>query len=262
LYRQVKKSLKVENKRVHDAEKLLFAAAQKLGNPRLAALASQLQQQPHADYPTPSIALASGEGQTYRVAIIGAKVSGRGGAAARAYHAHPRCQIVGLCDVFPERTAELAETLGVPESAQFVDLDEMISTVKPDLVAIPTGTSSHYSVAKRVLEHGVHIEVEKPMCGPAHLRPTHFSVGPSLGITTRCRLFHRPLVAAPAAQVLQPRAGRRGPRAGQGQRRPLRRPPPGPLRRPDACHPGRAQSRENRQDPPHDLVGQGLLRRV
>ena len=40
---QVKKSLKVENKRVHDAEKLLFTAAQKLGNPRLAALASRVR---------------------------------------------------------------------------------------------------------------------------------------------------------------------------------------------------------------------------
>ena len=230
---------------------------------RLVALASQLQQQPQADYPTPSIALASGGGgQTYRVAIIGAKVSGRGGAAARAYHAHPRCEIVGLCDVFPERTAELAETLGVPESAQFVDLDEMISTVKPDLVAIPTGTSSHYSVAKRVLEHGVHIEVEKPMCGPGPA-PRHPTTTPPTITPPNTQPLH-PFSpsAAPAAQVLQPRAGRRGPRAGQGQRRPLRRPPPGPLRRPDACHPGRAQSRENRQDPPHDLVGQGLLRRV
>ena len=43
MYRQVKKSLKVENKRVHDAEKILFAAAQKLGNPRLAALASRVR---------------------------------------------------------------------------------------------------------------------------------------------------------------------------------------------------------------------------
>ena len=43
LSRQVKKSLKVENKRVHDAEKVLFTAAQKFGNPRLAALASRVR---------------------------------------------------------------------------------------------------------------------------------------------------------------------------------------------------------------------------
>merc|ERR1719194_322859 len=40
---QVKKSLKVEDKRVTAAEKLLFTAAKKLGNPRLAALASRVR---------------------------------------------------------------------------------------------------------------------------------------------------------------------------------------------------------------------------
>merc|ERR1719305_1023512 len=40
---QVKKSLKVEDKRVNAAEKLLFTAAKKLGNPRLAALASRVR---------------------------------------------------------------------------------------------------------------------------------------------------------------------------------------------------------------------------
>ena len=41
--RQVKKSLKVEDKRVNEAEKVLFTAAKKLGNPRLAALASRVR---------------------------------------------------------------------------------------------------------------------------------------------------------------------------------------------------------------------------
>ena len=43
LSRQVKKSLKVEDKRVNEAEKVLFTAAKKLGNPRLAALASRVR---------------------------------------------------------------------------------------------------------------------------------------------------------------------------------------------------------------------------
>ena len=42
----------------------------------------------------------------YRVAILGCR--GRGTAAARAYHAHPRTQVVGLCDLVPE----LVDTLG------------------------------------------------------------------------------------------------------------------------------------------------------
>ena len=40
----------------------------------------------------------------------------------------------------------------------------MIEEVQPDIVAIPTATELHYELSMRVLEHGVNIEVEKPMC--------------------------------------------------------------------------------------------------
>jgi predicted dehydrogenase len=56
----------------------------------------------------------------------------------------------------------LGEELNV--SARFTDLDEMIQKTQPDIVAIPTGTEFHYDLCMRVLEYGVHIDVEKPMC--------------------------------------------------------------------------------------------------
>lgn len=98
--------------------------------------------------------------KTYRVAILGCR--GRGAAAARAYHAHPRTEIVGLCDLIAERRNSLGDALNV--TARFADLDEMIQKTAPDIVAIPTATELHYDLCMRVLEHGVHIEVEKPMC--------------------------------------------------------------------------------------------------
>jgi predicted dehydrogenase len=98
--------------------------------------------------------------KTYRIAIIGCR--GRGTAATRAYHAHPRTELVGLCDLIEERLNALGDEIGV--SARFTDLDEMIRQTAPDIVAIPTGTEFHYDLCMRVLEHGVHIEVEKPMC--------------------------------------------------------------------------------------------------
>jgi predicted dehydrogenase len=54
--------------------------------------------------------------------------------------------------------------VGVPQSARFADLDEMIRRTAPDIVAIPTGTELHHPLAMRVLEHGVNVEVEKPIC--------------------------------------------------------------------------------------------------
>lgn len=100
--------------------------------------------------------------KTYRVAILGCR--SRGTAAARAYHAHPRIQIVALCDLVRERLDTLGDELGVPAPARFADFDEMIVQTRPDVVAIPTGTEFHYPLAMGVLEHGVNIEVEKPMC--------------------------------------------------------------------------------------------------
>ena len=98
--------------------------------------------------------------KTYRIGILGCR--GRGTAAARAYHAHPRTKIVALCDLIEERLNTLGEEVNV--SARYTDLDEMIQQTRPDIVAIPTGTEFHYDLCMRVLEHGVHIEVEKPMC--------------------------------------------------------------------------------------------------
>lgn len=98
--------------------------------------------------------------KTYRIAILGCR--GRGTAAARAYYAHPRTNIVGLCDLIEERRNTLGDEINV--KSRFADLDEMIQQTSPDIVAIPTGTEFHYDLCMRVLGHGVHIEVEKPMC--------------------------------------------------------------------------------------------------
>ena len=95
----------------------------------------------------------------YRVAILGCR--SRGTAAARVYHAHPRTEVVGLCDLLEDRLNTLGDELGV--SSRFTDLDEMIRQTEPDIVAIPTAPALHAELSLRVLEHGVHIEVEKPM---------------------------------------------------------------------------------------------------
>ena len=95
----------------------------------------------------------------YRVAILGCR--SRGSAAARVYNAHPRTEVVGICDLVEDRLNKIGEELGI--TARFTDLDEMIKCTEPDIVAIPTAPSLHAPLALKVLEHGVNIEVEKPM---------------------------------------------------------------------------------------------------
>ncbi len=71
--------------------------------------------------------------KTYRVAILGCR--GRGTAAGRAYHQHPRTEVVALCDLLPERLQTLGDELGV--GARYEDLDRMIAKSK-----IPAGALS------------------------------------------------------------------------------------------------------------------------
>ena len=70
--------------------------------------------------------------KTYRVAILGCR--SRGTSAARAYHAHPRTKVVGLCDLIEDRLNTLGDELDL--DARFTDLDEMIRQTGPDIVAI------------------------------------------------------------------------------------------------------------------------------
>ena len=96
----------------------------------------------------------------YRVAIIGC--GNRGKAAARAYCAHPRTELIAICDVKPELCRILGDELNV--QAQYGDYHRMLLDEAPDIVVIPTATELHYSLASAVIEYGVHIDIEKPIC--------------------------------------------------------------------------------------------------
>ena len=96
----------------------------------------------------------------YRVAVVGCR--SRGKVAAGAYQAHPRTEVVGLCDLQRERLEAAGELLGV--KARFTDLHEMIRSTEPDIVVIATGTEFHYPLCREVLQYGVNVDVEKPLC--------------------------------------------------------------------------------------------------
>lgn len=98
--------------------------------------------------------------RNYRVAIVGCRV--RGTHAAKAYGSHPRVELVGLCDLLDERLNELGDATGV--SARFNDLDDMIRETEPDIVVVSTAVPFHHPLVMRVLEHGINVDVEKPMC--------------------------------------------------------------------------------------------------
>jgi predicted dehydrogenase len=108
----------------------------------------------------PATTLQESRVKTYRIAVVGCR--GRGSAAARAYHQHPRAEVVAVCDLLPEPRQALADELGVV--ARYADLDAMLAEVGPDVAVVATGTEFHFDLASRCLSRGVHLDVEKPIC--------------------------------------------------------------------------------------------------
>ncbi|MCX8214685.1 MAG: Gfo/Idh/MocA family oxidoreductase, partial [SAR202 cluster bacterium] len=93
---------------------------------------------------------SGGHIKTYRIAVLGCR--NRGTAAALAYYAHPRTEVVALCELVPELLDSLGFMLGV--STIYSDLDAMIAETAPDIVAIPTGTEFHHELCLKVLVQG------------------------------------------------------------------------------------------------------------
>ncbi len=93
-----------------------------------------------------------------RVGIIGCgKVADKH--AAQIVRGHD-AEIVGVCDSEPLMAEQLAERLGIERS--FDDVDSFLNICRPTVVHITTPPQSHFALAKRCLEAGSHVYVEKP----------------------------------------------------------------------------------------------------
>ena len=97
--------------------------------------------------------------KTYRVALLGCR--SRGTSQAKAITQHPRTELVGICDLLPERLNALGDRFGV--KARYADFEQMLREQQPDIVNIPTATKFHAPLAEAVLRLGYHVDVEKPL---------------------------------------------------------------------------------------------------
>lgn len=77
-----------------------------------------------------------------------------------------KLEIVGVCDILPEKMEELLKKheLNQDESIhRYTDYKELIEAEKPELVSIATESGSHAEIALYCIEKGVHVIIEKPM---------------------------------------------------------------------------------------------------
>lgn len=72
----------------------------------------------------------------------------------------PGTEIVAVCDREPLMTKQLMDRF--PVRRGFSDLDDLLHEARPDVVHVTTPPQSHFPIAKRCLESGCHVYVEKP----------------------------------------------------------------------------------------------------
>ena len=98
-----------------------------------------------------------------RVCIIG--MGPIGNLHANIIKADDLAELVGVCDIIPERAKSAGERLGVP---YFASAPEMLAALSPDVCSITTGgfeySSDHYEPTLQALGAGCHILCEKPIC--------------------------------------------------------------------------------------------------
>ena len=78
----------------------------------------------------------------------------------RNFSGHKDCRVVVVCDKSPKALARVTEAH--PGVRATTDPDEVLESAEIDAVAIVTPVSYHYELAKKALENGKHVFVEKP----------------------------------------------------------------------------------------------------
>jgi predicted dehydrogenase len=97
-----------------------------------------------------------------RVCVIG--LGPIGNRHADMHRESPLAELVGVCDLLPERAEAAGRRLGVPA---FRDTAEMLKQLKPDVTSVATGGyeygSDHCAPTLQALDAGSHVLVEKPI---------------------------------------------------------------------------------------------------
>lgn len=110
------------------------------------------------------------------------------------YAAHPDIELVGLCDLDPQRVERWARVF--PDAVCTADLDELLRT-RADVVDVLVPTPAHGTVVTRVLVAGFHVQVQKPIARSLEDADAMLAGAARTGATLRVLedyLFYAPLV--------------------------------------------------------------------
>jgi predicted dehydrogenase len=78
-----------------------------------------------------------------------------------ALQAHPEAEVAALCDSDPEKLRAAAQAYGIDRT--YDSYEEMLREEPLDGAIVATTHATHYEIARRCLERGLHVMLEKPM---------------------------------------------------------------------------------------------------
>lgn len=91
-----------------------------------------------------------------RVGIAGVGKFGKN--HTRILSKNENCEFIGLYDIDSKRANEIGEKY---KTAVYKDYDQLLAKI--DILIIVVTTISHYELAKKALENGIHVFIEKPI---------------------------------------------------------------------------------------------------
>ena len=97
--------------------------------------------------------------KTQKIAVVGLGYWGPN--HVRNLHELPGAEVAAICDLRPEALAAIARRY--PAVPLTTELDHVLADADVDGIVIATPIGTHYPIAKRALEAGKHVLVEKPL---------------------------------------------------------------------------------------------------
>jgi predicted dehydrogenase len=98
--------------------------------------------------------------QKVRVGIVGVGLAAL--SHYQGYAAHPRAEVVAVCDLNRRRAEAFAAERGIPKV--FGSFEELAASPEVDAVDIATPTHLHAAMTLQAAEGGKHVHCEKPFC--------------------------------------------------------------------------------------------------
>ena len=93
-----------------------------------------------------------------KAAVVGAGIYGSH--HINAYLNNEKTELVGVCDLDPEKLAKVEKEYSINI---YTDLEELIKKEKPDIISIATPDPYHFEPAKTAIKNNIDVLVEKPL---------------------------------------------------------------------------------------------------